>query len=77
MRNYVTVTLGNELIVPHPPRADACGDGAVRCFSPVLYAIDTVIPLISLDQRSTWYPDPHLPGGELMLLWLNLATLLG
>jgi hypothetical protein len=25
---------------------------------PALYAIDTVIPLISLDQRSTWYPDP-------------------
>ena len=64
---------------PHgnSPRADACGDGAVRCFSPALYAIDTVIPLISLDQRSTWYPDPHVPGGELMLLWLNLATLLG
>jgi hypothetical protein len=56
---------------------DACGDGQVRCFSPVLYAIDTVIPLISLDQRSTWYPDPHVRGGELMLWWLNLATLLG
>jgi hypothetical protein len=48
-----------------------------RCFSPVLYTIDTVIPLISLDQRSTWYPDPHAPGGELLLLWLNVATLLG
>jgi hypothetical protein len=59
------------------PRADACGNGEVRCFSPVLYAIDTVIPLISLNQRSTWYPDPHLPGGKLMLWWLNLATLLG
>lgn len=59
------------------PRADACGDGEVRCFSPVLYAIDTVIPLISLDQRSTWYPDPHVGGGRFMLWWLNLATLLG
>jgi hypothetical protein len=59
------------------PRADACGDGAVRCFSPVLYAIDTVIPLISLDQRSTWYPDPQVPDGELVLWWLNLATMLG
>ena len=59
------------------PRADSCGDGEVRCFSPVLYAIDTMIPLISLDQRSTWYPDPHVRGGELMLWWLNLATLLG
>ena len=57
--------------------ADPCGDGEVRCFSPVLYAIDTVVPLISLDQRSTWYPDPHVSGGELMLWWLNLATLLG
>jgi len=36
-----------------------------------------VVPLISLDQRSTWYPDPHVSGGELMLWWLNLATLLG
>ena len=58
-------------------RADSCGDGAVRCFSPALYAIDTVIPLISLDQRSTWYPDPGLPGGQLMLWWLNIATMLG
>jgi hypothetical protein len=56
---------------------DSCGDGEVRCFSPVLYAIDTVVPLISLDQRATWYPDPHVPDGEAMLWWLNLATLLG
>ena len=28
--------------------ADACGDGEVRCFSPVLYAIDTVILLGSI-----------------------------
>jgi hypothetical protein len=59
------------------PHADSCGDGEVRCFSSVFYAIDTVVPLISLDQRSTWYPDPNVLGGELMLWWLNLATLLG
>ena len=60
-----------------PVRADSCGDGEVRCFSPVLYAIDTVVPLISLDQRTTWFPDPYVDGGQLMLWWLNLATLLG
>jgi len=60
-----------------PARADACGDGEVTCFSPVWYAIDTVVPLISLDQRSTWHPDLHVRGGELMLWWLNLATLFG
>ena len=59
------------------PAADSCGDGEVRCFSPVLYAIDTVVPLISLDQRATWYPDPNVRYGELMLWWLNLGTVLG
>jgi hypothetical protein len=49
------------------PATDSCGDGEVRCFSPVLYAIDTVVPLISLDQRVTWYPDPNVRYGQLML----------
>lgn len=56
---------------------DACGDGQVRCFSPVLYAIDTVVPLISLDQRATWYPDPHSRWGQITMWWLNIATMLG
>jgi hypothetical protein len=59
------------------PGSDACGGGQVRCFSPVLYAIDTVVPLVSLDQRAAWYPDPNVPGGTLMQWWLNLATILG
>jgi hypothetical protein len=59
------------------PSSDACGGGQVRCFSPVLYAIDTVVPLVSLDQRNTWYADPHVPNGTLMDWWLNAATILG
>ena len=62
---------------PTAAHLDVCGDGQVRCFSPVLYTIDTVVPLVSLDQRSTWYPDPHTPGGSAMEWWLNAATLLG
>ncbi len=62
---------------PAVAHLDVCGDGQVRCFSPVLYTIDTVVPLVSLDQRSTWYPDPHVPGGSVMAWWLNAATLLG
>lgn len=56
---------------------DPCGNGQVRCLSPLLYAIDTVIPLISLDQRSTWYPDPHVRYGSLMEWWLNISAILG
>jgi len=59
------------------PIVDACGQGKVRCFNPIFYAVDTVVPLISLDQRSTWYPDPHVPRGTFMQWWLNIATLLG
>jgi hypothetical protein len=59
------------------PGRDACGGGQVRCFSPVLYAIDTVVPLVSLDQRASWYPDPNVPEGTLMQWWLNIATILG
>ena len=58
-------------------RSDACGGGEVRCFNPVLYAIDTVVPLVSLEQRATWYPDPSLRDGAFMQWWLNAATLLG
>ena len=62
---------------PGSAAADACGDGQVRCFNPIFFAIDTVIPLVSLDQRSAWYPDPHLRDGSFMQWWLNVATLLG
>jgi hypothetical protein len=57
--------------------ADACGNGQIRCFNSFLYAIDTVVPLISLDQRSTWYPDAQAPCGAFMQWWLNTATVLG
>jgi hypothetical protein len=62
-------------VLPHP--ADACGNGQVRCFNPFLYAVDTVIPLVSLGQRSTWYPDAAAPDGTFMQWWLNTATVLG
>lgn len=60
-----------------PATADSCGGGQVHCFNPILYTIDTVIPLVSLDQRSVWYPDPQVRDGTFMLWWLNIATLLG
>jgi hypothetical protein len=35
------------------------------------------MPLVSLEQRSTWYPSPDAPWGETMEWWLNLATVAG
>ncbi|MEU8661413.1 hypothetical protein [Actinoplanes philippinensis] len=59
----------------HEPPGD-CGDGKVRCLSPFFYAVDTVVPLIDLHQRSTWYPGSERDG--VLLEWLlNLCTILG
>ena len=60
-----------------PALHDPCGDGRVHCFNPVLYAIDTVVPLIALDQRSTWYPNHFEPWGSVVEWWLNLAAVAG
>ncbi|GAA4958071.1 hypothetical protein [Actinoplanes utahensis] len=58
----------------HPP--GACGNGKVRCLSPFFYAVDTVVPLIDLHQRSAWYPVAERNG--VLLEWLlNLCTILG
>jgi hypothetical protein len=59
------------------PGPDSCGDGQVRCFNAFFYAIDTVVPLVSMGQRATWYPDTHTPSGEFLMWFLNAATLLG
>ena len=59
------------------PAPDPCGDGQVRCFNAFFHAIDTVVPLVSMGQRATWYPDTHTSSGVFVMWFLNIATLLG
>lgn len=56
--------------------AESCGKGKVRCFQPWLYAIDTVVPIVDLKQRTIWSPSIDAGGGG-MLAWLNIATVIG
>ena len=72
-----TATGSPGTAVPGQAGADACGGGQVLCFNPLLYAVDTVVPLVSLDQRSTWHPDARAPDGTVMQWLLNAATVLG
>ncbi|MEV6864910.1 hypothetical protein AB0M44_28370 [Streptosporangium subroseum] len=58
-------------------RPGPCGDGQVRCFDPLFYTVDTVVPLISLGQRATWYPETRSPAGATVSALLNVAGLLG
>lgn len=71
------VTEDYSKVAPTRPQPDACGEGQVRCFNAALYAIDTVVPLITLGQRSTWYANPNAPWGQAVEWWLNAATLIG
>ena len=74
----VVFTTTGPLNADHPTAGpDPCGAGQIRCFNPLLYAVDTVVPLIALDQRATWYPDRFVAGGQVVEWWLNLATLAG
>lgn len=60
------------------PKADidTCDGGTVVCFNAVAFAVETVVPLVSMGQRTTWSPNGS-PTGSVMLWWLNIATLLG
>jgi hypothetical protein len=76
-QNAVVFTpAGAEPLPTEQNPAGECGNGKVRCLSPFFYAVDTVVPLIDLHQRSTWYPATERNG--VLLEWLlNLCTILG
>ncbi|MCG5215823.1 hypothetical protein [Streptosporangium sp. KLBMP 9127] len=67
-----TATTASRAASPGP-----CGDGQVRCFDPLFYTVDTVVPLLTLGQRATWYPETRTPVGALASALLNVASLLG
>ncbi len=69
----VTIDEDNTVYVA----AEPCESGTVRCFSPVFYAVDTVIPLVDLQQRSTWYPAHNLRFGSALEWGLDFTVLLG
>ena len=43
----------------------------------MFYAVDTVVPLVTLGQRNAWYPNRAASWGTVVDTWLNIATLLG
>jgi hypothetical protein len=70
-----TMRASDQNAIVYAP-AGGCGDGKVRCLSPFFFAVDTVVPIIDLKQRDTWYPGPG-PGGTAIQWWLNICTVLG
>jgi len=54
-----------------------CGDGRVRCFNPAAYAFETVIPLVSLGQRSSWYVNEETRRGRFISAGLMACSVFG
>ena len=54
-----------------------CSTGESRCFHPVYFAIDTVVPIVDLGQRATWHADGSTRRGRAVELVLVMSTLLG
>lgn len=55
----------------------ACGGGEVRCFQPTAFAVETVLPLISFSQTSTWYVGEESAQGRILRATLSVLTALG
>ena len=61
----------------HPvPSATSC-TASYPCFYPAGYAVDTVIPIISVHQAAYWGPDGHTPWGWAWVAGTWIATGLG
>ena len=73
----VVYTVDGPLAPPPARAAGPCGDGAVRCFDAAFYAVDTVVPLVALGQRASWYPDEGTAAGRWLAWWLTVSNLLG
>lgn len=54
-----------------------CGQGKVRCFQPAAFAVETVLPLISFSQTSTWYVGVESTQGRILRAMLSILTALG
>jgi hypothetical protein len=57
------------------PRSSACDDN-YPCVQPVVYALDNLIPIVELGQRSRWTPDQSHRGTTWIDdgRWLAVAT---
>jgi hypothetical protein len=58
------------------PSATRC-TSSYPCFSPVGYAVDTVIPVINVHQADYWGPDAQTTLGDAWAAATRFATVLG
>jgi hypothetical protein len=69
------IQVGNT--APQPGvRVSRCDD-RYPCLSVPVYALESIVPLVSFHQAENWQPDASTPEGETLRVWLFLTTMAG
>jgi hypothetical protein len=74
--HHLMVPVGDTDGLNFVPSATKC-TSSYPCFSPVGYAVDTVIPVINVHQAENWGPDAHTTLGHAWAAGTRFATVLG
>ena len=75
-QHHLMVPVGDTDALHFVPSVTRC-TSSYPCFSPVGYAVDTVIPLISVHQADFWGPNAHTILGHAWASATRAATVLG
>ncbi len=75
-QHHLMVPVGDSEGLHPPPSATRCTSN-YPCFYPAGYAIDTVIPLITVHQAQYWGPNGHAAWGKAWVAGTWIATGLG
>ena len=75
-QHHLMVPVGDTDALHFVPSVTRC-TSSYPCFSPVGYAVDTVIPLISVHQADYWGPNAHTILGHAWASATRAATVLG
>ncbi|HSJ20307.1 MAG TPA: hypothetical protein VK964_07015 [Nocardioidaceae bacterium] len=79
MTLWYSIAADHNLLVPTtsniPASASDC-DGTYTCVQPLVYALDTLVPLVGFEQRSQWHPNQSHHDDNPLLdgRWLAAAT---
>jgi len=75
-QHHLMVPVGDTDGLRFVPSATRC-TSSYPCFSPVGYAVDTVIPVVNVHQADNWGPDAHTTLGHAWAAGTRFATVLG
>jgi hypothetical protein len=63
-----------QRLTPTTTFPELAATNAVQPYNPILFAVDSVVPLLDLGQRTTWHADTSTATGQAMQSWLAFVN---